>query len=62
MKSRDSSSQEFASLEALSRELNFREEDSIRSQIRKLFADLQISDAAEAVSKRKIDRLRSFLS
>lgn len=37
MQTHDRSSQEFASLEALSRELSFREEDSIRSQVRKLF-------------------------
>jgi hypothetical protein len=35
-----SSTDEFRSLEALSRELGFRREDSIRSQIRKLFANL----------------------
>jgi hypothetical protein len=34
------SSEEFQSLDALTRELNFREEDSIRSQIRKLFGNL----------------------
>jgi len=36
MQMHDRCSQEFASLEALARELNFREEDSIRSQVRKL--------------------------
>jgi hypothetical protein len=36
----DSSSEEFKSLEALSREIKFREEDSIRSQIRKLFVSI----------------------
>ncbi|MEZ4707226.1 MAG: HEPN domain-containing protein [Caldilineaceae bacterium] len=36
----DSSSEEYRSLDALSRELNFREDDSIRSQLRKLFLNL----------------------
>lgn len=35
-----SSSEQFQSLDALSRELSFRAEDSIRSQVRKLFANL----------------------
>ena len=34
------SSEEFQSLDALTRELNFREENSIRRQIRKLFGNL----------------------
>ena len=43
----DQSSDEFASLEALSRELSFREEDSIRSQVRKLFRRLRGVDEPE---------------
>ena len=43
-----SSSEEFRSLEALSRELVFRAEDSVRSQVRKLFANLDGVDAAES--------------
>lgn len=48
MKRFDSSSEEFRSLEALSRELGFRSEDSIRTQVRKLFASLPGVGAAEA--------------
>ena len=44
----DPSSEEFHSLEALSRELVFRSEDSVRSQIRKLFASLPGVGAAES--------------
>lgn len=44
----DSSSEEFRSLEALSRELGFRSEDSIRTQVRKLFANLPSVDPVEA--------------
>jgi len=43
----DSSSEEFQSLEALSRELRFRSEDSLRSQVRKLFANLSRVSATE---------------
>ena len=43
-----SSSEEFQSLEALSRELGFRSEDSIRTQVRKLFASLPGVGATEA--------------
>jgi hypothetical protein len=42
------SSEEFKSLEALSRELNFRTEDSIRSQIRKLFRGLNDTGTPES--------------
>lgn len=42
-----SSSEDFRSLEALSRELNFRADDSIRSQVRKLFANLGGIDSTE---------------
>ena len=48
MRELDSSSEEFLSLEALSRELVFRSEDSIRAQVRKLFASLPGVDAAKA--------------
>jgi hypothetical protein len=44
----DSSSEEFRSLEAISRELGFRSEDSIRTQLRKLFASLPGVGAADA--------------
>ena len=41
-------SEEFQSLKALYRELGFRSSDSIRSQVRKLFAGLQCSSPAES--------------
>ncbi|WP_162587954.1 HEPN domain-containing protein [Variovorax sp. RA8] len=44
----DSSSEEFMSLEALRRELDFRGDDSIRSQVRKLFANLEDVNAEES--------------
>lgn len=44
----DSSSEEVLSLRALSRELVFRSEDSIRTQVRKLFASLPGISSAEA--------------
>jgi len=40
-------SEEFKSLESLSRELNFRTEDSLRSQIRKLFKNLNSCNSEE---------------
>jgi hypothetical protein len=47
-------SEEFKSLDALSRELNFRAEDSIRSQIRKLFTSLpEFGDAELADLQRR---------
>ncbi len=49
MKRYASASEEFQSLEALRRELDFRSGDSIRSQFRKLFADLQCSSPAERI-------------
>lgn len=48
MQTHDRSSQEFVSLEALSRELSFREEDSIRTQVRKLFRGLTGASRAES--------------
>lgn len=44
----DPSTEKFKSLEALSRELSFRAEDSIRSQVRKLFARLDGADKNES--------------
>lgn len=48
MQTHDRSSQEFVSLEALSRELSFRREDSIRTQVRKLFRGLTGVSRAES--------------
>lgn len=48
MQKYESSSEEYRSLEALSRELGFRGDDSIRSQVRKLFANLPGLGSAEA--------------
>lgn len=48
MQELDSASEEFLSLEALSRELAFRREDSIRAQVRKLFTSLPGVDPATA--------------
>jgi hypothetical protein len=61
MQMHDRSSQEFVSLEALSRELSFREEDSIRTQVRKLFRGLTgarrvESDALERRALRVYDK------
>ena len=52
----EASSEEYKNLESLSRELGFRSEDSIRSQIRKLFANLPGIDSkeSEALQKRAI--------
>jgi len=47
MQTHDRSSQEFVSLEALSRELSFRAEDSIRNQIQKLFRGLTGASCAD---------------
>lgn len=44
----ESNSEAYQSLEALSREIDFRRDDSIRSQIRKLFASLPGVDVSEA--------------
>ena len=57
----DPSSEESQSLEALSRELLVRSEDSIRSQIRKLFASLPGVDAAEATNLQRVYDKRSTL-
>jgi len=45
----DSSSEELRGLEALSRELGFRSQDSVRTRVRKLFASLPGVSAAEAM-------------
>lgn len=44
----DADSEEYQSFDALSRELNFRSEDSIRSQIRKLFAGVPCDTPEES--------------
>lgn len=52
----DPDSEEFKSFDALSRELNFRSEDSIRSQIRKLFAGVPCDtpDESTALQRRAL--------
>ncbi len=48
LQTRATTSEEFQSLEALTRELSFRTDDSIRSQVRKLFADLVDTTPSES--------------